>query len=155
MDLNTVTAICRPTAPTDLPAWRAGDAWLGGGTWLFSEPQTGLNRLIDLAGFDWPAIESNQDDLTIAATCTLAHLVAADLPPIFGQCCRALLGSFKIWNAATVGGNLCLALPAGPMAALLTALDGVCRIWTPDGAERRMPVPDFVRGPQQNALEAG
>jgi CO/xanthine dehydrogenase FAD-binding subunit len=65
------------------------------------------------------------------------------------------LGSFKIWNSATVGGNLCLALPAGPMAALTTALDGVCRIWMPEGGTRSLPVIDYIRGPGDNALQTG
>ena len=48
--------------------------------------------------------------LTLAATCTIAQLDRLELPsgwnaaPLVGQCCRALLGSFKIWNVATVGG---------------------------------------------------
>jgi hypothetical protein len=36
MDLNTITETARPRARDDLRGWRAGDAWLGGGTWLFS-----------------------------------------------------------------------------------------------------------------------
>ncbi len=161
MDLTTITAIGRPRERGDLPQWQAGDAWLAGGTWLFSEPQPGLRRLIDLADMGWPPLEIGAEGLRIAATCTLARLAAAELPPawraapLFGQCCRALLGSFKIWNAATVGGNLCMALPAGPMAALAVGLDGVCTIWTPEGGERRMPVADFVLGPQTTALRAG
>jgi CO/xanthine dehydrogenase FAD-binding subunit len=75
--------------------------------------------------------------------------------PLFAQCCRALLGSFKIWHAATVGGNLCLALPAGPMAALAVALRGDCLIWTPDGGERRLPAAEFILGPQHTALRPG
>ena len=70
-------------------------------------------------------------------------------------CCRSLLGSFKIWNMATVGGNICLALPAAPMVSLATALDGVAVIWTPDGGETTMPVRDFVVGAQKNALRPG
>jgi CO/xanthine dehydrogenase FAD-binding subunit len=161
MDLNTVTEIERPHGRADLQPWRTGDAWLAGGTWLFSEPQPALTRLIDLAAFGWPHLEVSPGGLRIGATCTLATLAAAEFPaawraaPLFRQCCRALLGSFKIWNAATVGGNLCMALPAGPMTALTTALDGVCTIWTPDGAERTLPVIDFVLGPNQNDLRAG
>ena len=161
MDLNSITEISRPEKRGELPAWRPGDAWLAGGTWLFSEPQPALNRLIDLAGFGWPALEIADDGLRIGATCTLSQLAAAEFPsgwlvaPLFRQCCRALLGSFKIWNAATVGGNLCMALPAGPMAALLVALDGVCLIWTRDSAVRRLSVSEFVTGPQQNALLPG
>ena len=161
MDLNTVTEIGRPACRDDLGTWRPGDAWLAGGTWLFSEPQPGLRRLIDLAELGWPALEVSASGLRIGATCTLAMLAAAEFPvgwraaPLFRQCCRALLGSFKIWNAATVGGNLCMALPAGPMAALTTALDGVCTIWTPEGGERSLAASAFISGPGENALRPG
>jgi CO/xanthine dehydrogenase FAD-binding subunit len=159
MDLNTITELCLPQDRNDFQHWRDGDAWLAGGTWLFSEPQPDLTRLIDLAGLGWPALEIGPGGLRIGATCTLAQLAGADFPwraaPLFRQCCRALLGSFKVWNAATVGGNLCMALPAGPMAALATALDGCCVIWVPDGTERRLPAGGFVVGPQRNALHNG
>jgi CO/xanthine dehydrogenase FAD-binding subunit len=161
MDLNTITEISRPGKRSDLPTWRAGDAWLAGGTWLFSEPQPSLSRLIDLAALGWEPLVIDADGVRIAATCTLAHLAAAEWPPswqaapLFRQCCRALLGSFKIWNAATVGGNLCMALPAGPMTALTVALDGMCSIWTQDGGERQVAAKDFVIAPQRNALTSG
>jgi CO/xanthine dehydrogenase FAD-binding subunit len=161
MDLNTVTEISRPVSRDDLQPWQGGDAWLAGGTWLFSEPQPALTRLIDLSGLGWPSLDVSEDGLRIGATCTLAELSAAEFPsawrasPLFRQCCRALLGSFKIWNAATVGGNLCMALPAGPMAALTVALDGVCAIWTPDGGQRQAPARDFILGPQRTTLRPG
>jgi CO/xanthine dehydrogenase FAD-binding subunit len=161
MDLNTITEVGRPAARSDLRPWRPGDAWLAGGTWLFSEPQPSLTRLIDLSGFGWPSLEIGADGLRIGATCTLAQLAAAEFPtdwpsaPLFRQCCHALLGSFKVWNAATVGGNLCMALPAGPMAALTTALEGVCTIWMPQGGEREVPAIEFIQAPQQNALRPG
>src|SRR6266478_8846337 len=49
MDLNTITALVRPRRRDDVPRWKDGDAWLAGGTWLFSEPPPCLRRLIDLA----------------------------------------------------------------------------------------------------------
>src|SRR5712671_6419640 len=49
MDLNTITEVARPRTREQLPVWTAGDAWLAGGTWLFSEPQTHLTRLLDLS----------------------------------------------------------------------------------------------------------
>ena len=161
MDLNTVSELERPRRRGDLPPWRTGDAWLAGGTWVFSEPQPGLTRLVDLSGFGWPPLGVGEQGLRIGATCTLARLAAAPLPAewraaaLFGPCCRALAGSFKIHGAATVGGNLCLALPAAPMAALAVALDGVCSVWTPGRGGRRLPAADFVLGPQRNALAAG
>jgi CO/xanthine dehydrogenase FAD-binding subunit len=161
MDLNTITEIARPRQRTDLPAWQAGDAWLAGGTWLFSEPQLSVGRLIDIVDLAWPALQITEQGLRIAATCKIAELDGATYPshwtasPLFNQCCRSFLASFKIWNMATVGGNLCMALPAGPMISLTAALDGTCTIWTPAGDERRVAVIDFVMGPQRTALGPG
>jgi len=161
MDLNTITEVARPRQRGELPAWRDGDAWLGGGTWLFSEPQVRLKRLIDVAALCWQALRVSPTGLEIAATCTIAQLNAAVLPvewiaaPLIDRCCRSFLASFKIWNTATVGGNICMSLPAGPMISLTSALDGVCTIWAADGSERHVPVADFVTGPQQNVLKPG
>jgi CO/xanthine dehydrogenase FAD-binding subunit len=161
MDLNTITEVIRPARRETLPDWREGDAPLAGGTWLFSEPQPHLRRLIDLAALDWPPLAIDADGLHIAATCTIAQLDALALPvewtaaSVIGQCCRAFVASFKIWNTATVGGNLCLSLPAGPMISLMSALDGVTTIWGLDGAERRVPVLEFVVDNRKNVLRRG
>jgi CO/xanthine dehydrogenase FAD-binding subunit len=160
MDLNSITAVARPRQRAQIEPFEAGDAWLGGGTWLFSEPQPELRRLIDLAGLGWRSLELSAAGLNIAATCTIAELAAFEEPdfaawPLIRQCCRSLLGSFKVWNVATVGGNLCMALPAGPMIALTAALDGICTIWQADGGNRTVPVVDFVLGPQQTPLQPG
>jgi CO/xanthine dehydrogenase FAD-binding subunit len=161
MDLNTITEIVQPQGRNDVPNWKDGDAWLAGGTWLYSEPQPGLRRLIDLADLRWPAITMDGRGLQLAATCTIAKLEAVSLPAgwtaaaLIGQCCRAFQASFKVLNTATVGGNVCLALPPGPMISLATALDGVCTIWSRHGGERRIPVIEFVTGVQQNMLEPG
>ncbi len=160
MDLNTVSELIEADA-TAIDRWRDGDAWLAGGTWLFSEPQRDLRRLLDLSAFDWEPLREHPGGLEIAATCTLAEL--ADWPGRAGwpasalvrDCCRALLGSFKIWNAATVGGNLCLALPAGPMTSLAVALDGVHTIWGPDGSQRTLLAREFVLDANVNALAPG
>ena len=161
MDINTVTSVARPRAREELAQFLPGDAWLAGGTWLFSEPQPGVSRLVDLAGMGWAPLRADENGLTIAATCTIAELYAFEPPPswtaapLFAECCRAFLASFKIWNMATVGGNLCMALPAGPMISLCAALDGVCTIWTPAGDARRMRVADFITGAQATALLPG
>jgi CO/xanthine dehydrogenase FAD-binding subunit len=161
MDLNTIKEVAHPQVRDQLPVWMAGDAWLAGGTWLFSEPQAHLTRLIDLTDFKWPALTINETGLTIAATCTVAELDALPCPPewiaspLIDQCCRAFLASFKIWKTATVGGNICMSLPAGPMIALTAALDGVCTIWKADGSEKKNNVADFVIGDQRNVLSPG
>lgn len=161
MDLNTITAVAHPQTRAQLPVWTAGDAWLAGGTWLFSEPQVHLRRLIDLTDLKWPALTITNSHLSIAATCTIAELDGLACPPdwlaapLIGQCCRAFLASFKIWKTATVGGNLCMSLPAGPMISLTSALGGVCTIWKAGGGEQEIPVVDLVTGNQRNRLSPG
>ena len=120
-----------------------------------------LSRLIDLTDLKWPALTVTETELSIAATCTVAQLDALSCPaewiasPLINQCCRAFLASFKIWKTATVGGNICMSLPAGPMISLTSALDGICTIWQAGGGERKIPVADFVTGDQRNVLAPG
>ncbi|NED63513.1 FAD-binding molybdopterin dehydrogenase, partial [Streptomyces sp. SID10244] len=75
--------------------------------------------------------------------------------PLFGACANALLASFKIWNVATVGGNICRAYAAAAMVSLTAGLDGVAEIWCPDGNDRRIPVAEFVTGNGTTQLADG
>lgn len=160
MDLITVREIRVPRTRDEL-VFAPGERPLGGGTWLYSEPQEGLTGLVDLTGLGWPPITVTANALVISATCTLAELSRLETRagwaahPLIWQCCTALLGSFKIWNAATVGGNIALSLPAGPMTSLTASLDATALLWAPDGTERRIPVTTLVTGARQNALEPG
>jgi CO/xanthine dehydrogenase FAD-binding subunit len=161
MNLNTVTALRHPKSAAEITDWSSGFAWLGGGTWLFSEPQPVTDTLIDLGHLGWPALETSPAGLNIGATCRIAELYHVDLPlewiaaPLIRACCNALLASFKIWNAATVGGNICMSLPAGAMISLVTALEGRCTLWPRDGVPREVPAVDFVTGNNSNVLRPG
>jgi CO/xanthine dehydrogenase FAD-binding subunit len=161
VDLNTIGEVARPKPGDGALDWRDGDAWLAGGTWLFSEPQPHLRRLIDLHGLGWQPLTVSDRGLEIAATCEIARLIALTTPadwiaaPLIGECCRAFLSSFKIWNTATVGGNVCMSLPAGPMISLTVALEGICRILNRGGGERTVAVEDFVTGNHRNVLQPG
>jgi CO/xanthine dehydrogenase FAD-binding subunit len=144
-----------------LARWQSGDAWLAGGTWLVSEPQPQLRRLLDLHAFAWEPLSVSDEGLEIAATCRLADLARFEPPSrwraghVIRSCCEALLGSFKIWNEATVGGNICLSLPAGPMTSLAASLDGVCEVWHSDGQIELVAAVDFVTGIRSNVLAPG
>jgi CO/xanthine dehydrogenase FAD-binding subunit len=163
MDLHTVNRVHRPPRAEEIPSWEAGFAWLAGGTWLFSEPQVDVHTLIDLESLNWPSLQPLGDGLEIASTCRVVELdqfVDRATPdwtavPLFRQCCRSFLSSFKIWNEATVGGNICMSLPAGPMISLTAALEGVCTLWPRGGVPRQLPVVDFVTGNHQNVLAPG
>ena len=117
MDLTAVAAYRRATTRQDL-ALAPGERFLAGGTWLFSEPNRDVTGLVDLSTMPWAPLEVSQDGLRIGATCTIAQLL--ELPahlgwraqPLFDEAAHALLASFKIWNEATVVGNVCRAYAA-------------------------------------------
>ncbi|HEY2226087.1 FAD binding domain-containing protein [Actinomycetospora sp.] len=167
MDQLTVETLDRPRDDDALRALLPGlgpdRALLGGGTYLFSAPQPHLRGLVDLTAAGWTPITADDDGLTVAATATLARLADLDPArypqwpalPLIAGCCEALVGSRKVWHVATVGGNVCLALPAGPMTTLAAALDGVATVWDAAGNERRELVEDLVVGTQATTLAAG
>jgi CO/xanthine dehydrogenase FAD-binding subunit len=160
MDLITVRDIRMPRTREEV-TFAPGEIPLGGGTWLFSERQDDITGLVDLTALGWDPIEISDAGLTVAATCTIAELLR--LParpewtahPLIAQCVNSLLASFKIWNVATVGGNICTSLPAGPMISLASALDATAVIWTAGAGERRMPVAQFILGNRRNELAPG
>ncbi|MDT0170831.1 FAD binding domain-containing protein [Pseudarthrobacter sp. BRE9] len=168
MDMNTIEAVVRTTDPAQ---WRDGDAWLAGGTVLFSYgsyafgPQP-LKRLLDLGAAGWTPITVTDDGIELAATCTIAELYTLPGLPdaanrrwpaldLVRPCCDSFVASFKVWNMSTVGGNLCTSLPAGPVISLCAGLDGTATILVPGGGSRTLPVADFITGDAANCLAPG
>ncbi|MFI5085808.1 MAG: FAD binding domain-containing protein [Actinomycetales bacterium] len=169
MDMNTIRAVV-PTA--DPAQWREGDAWLAGGTVLFSYGSSVLTRLLDVSFAGWPAITVTAGGIELAASCTIAELYELPLRgtgtgdggglterwPALGlvrPCCDSFVASFKIWNMSTVGGNICTALPAGPMISLCASLDATATILAPGGGSRDVPVADLVTGDGRTGLMPG
>ncbi|WP_328859072.1 FAD binding domain-containing protein [Williamsia herbipolensis] len=161
MDQHWVTEVLAPRTRADLTGIVDTDGVLAGGTSLMSEPNPGMTRLIDLAALDWPDLVVRDDGLEIAATCTIDTLIHADLPrtwiatTLFDAAARALLASYKIWYSATVGGNVCLALPAGAMTAMCAALDARLLVWRADGTDALLTTTDVVVGNAENSLGVG
>ena len=157
MDLATVTSHRSARERADL-LLGPGETVLAGGTWLFSEPQPEVSGLVDLTTLGWPDWEQLPGVLRIGATCTIERALGAPWGPaaaLARACADSLLMSFKVQHVATVGGNLCLALPAAAMITLVAALGGSAVIWTPEGGERRQPVVDFVTGAGTTTLTPG
>lgn len=163
MDLIGVTSVRTPRTRAEI-ALGPRDRVIGGGTWLYSEPQSGFDTVVDLTTLGWPEIEECDDVVSLAATCRLSTVHALRgrdwvAAPLFGQATEALLASTKIWNVATIGGNLCFGVPASAMVSLCTALDAAAVIWDAgaDAAstapgERRVRVADLILGPQRRAM---
>jgi CO/xanthine dehydrogenase FAD-binding subunit len=161
VDITTIEEVIREAPNPPGPLWRPGDAWLAGGTWLFSDQQPDVRRLIDLAPLGWNSLVTDADGLAIGAMCTIADLYALAGPPdwtaapLLRTSCEAFLASFKVWNSATVGGNVCMSLPASPMITMTVALEATYALWSASGRERCVEAADFVTGNHANVLGPG
>lgn len=161
MDVIDLDRVLVPTTEPELDeAMRAGARPIAGGTWFFSERRQGSPVAVDLTRMGWPVLERTGDGIRLAATATMRELQllpVAGMPAarIFAAVVERLLGGWKIHRVATVGGNIALGLPAGPMTSLFAGLDADAVIQGPGGAERRMPVGDFVGGALRPALDPG
>lgn len=161
MDQNTITALLNPDATNPGADWQKGDAWLAGGTFLLSLPLPQLRRFRDLSNMGWASLEITEAGLEIGATCLGVELLEFDYPKewtaggLLGDSIRAFLSGFKVWGVATVGGNICTSLPAGPMTTMACALDAEYLLISPDGSTRSLPAIDFVTGNNANVLQPG
>jgi CO/xanthine dehydrogenase FAD-binding subunit len=160
MDLPNIDVYLRPLNLQAVENWEQGWAWLAGGTWIFSQLDRDLKVLVDLEQLGWSEIEVRQEGLAIGATCTMASLRQWGWPENWTSVKALLsavdeLASFKVTNMATVGGNLCLALPASTFAPVMVALGASYEILSPVSPPRFVPAKDFQTGPQQTILQPG
>ncbi len=93
-------------------------------------------------------------ELRLGAACTLTELLRSPLLPPFLIQPLAGMASPAIRNAATVGGNVCNASPAGDALPMLYALDAMLLLRSLD-RERAVPIRDFITGPGKTTLAPG
>ncbi|MCZ7565393.1 MAG: xanthine dehydrogenase family protein subunit M [Burkholderiales bacterium] len=148
-----------------LEAMRGGRATiLAGGTDLMPQSQSGktplgrrlvnVRRVAELHG-----VVLANGALHIGALTTISELMASELVrrhlPILGEACEHFASS-QIRNAATLGGNVCNASPAGDTLVPLVALGAAVELASkPNGAvsTRTVPLAEFVVGPGRTRRE--
>jgi hypothetical protein len=101
VDLDTVTEI---RSARELGGWQPGDAWLAGRTYLFSEPQRHLTRLLDLSDMGWAPVQFT--DRGAGGHAILIAPDGDDLPRAFkGNLCGCTGGYRAIEDAVRGGGQ--------------------------------------------------
>jgi carbon-monoxide dehydrogenase medium subunit len=107
-----------------------------------------------IPGLDYIAFD-DQQGLRLGALTTIRALeTSVELQrkyPIISQA-ASQLGSVAIRNVATVGGNLCNALPSAETSQALVALSSQVRIIRP-GGERTVPLEGFFTGVGKTLLQ--
>jgi len=158
--MQEITTYLAPRGLDDaLRAMAARDATvLCGGTDLAPQTESGarqytaqllnIRRIEGLSG-----IEARSDEIRIGAATTISEIrrnrLLADIAPVLVEAAEHF-ASEQIRNAASVGGNLCNASPAGDTTPPLLVLDASVELacWR-DGAvqTRRVPLERFFVGP--------
>jgi CO/xanthine dehydrogenase FAD-binding subunit len=135
---------------------------LGGGTDLMVELNSGhrradavvcVNRVRELRSWLHDPVAGT---VHLGAAITYAEVMTeplATLLPAMAQAARTV-GSPQIRHAATVGGNVATASPAGDGLPVLSALDAVVHLATID-ATRDVPFAEFAIGPKRTVLQPG
>ncbi len=160
MDLYSVETYLRPKSVTEVSDWQPDWNWLAGGTWIFNQVQPQVKTLVDMQQFDWSEIEVTPQGLSIGTTCIQNDLLDFSFPKPWSAT-EALkdavreLASFKLSHAATVGGNICLALSASTFAPAMVALNASYEIWRPNNKPCFVDAVDFQTAPQQTILQPG
>lgn len=102
-------------------------------------------------------IEFKVDGLRIGATAThqsIAENAAVKAKYTAIAEAAGQIGSWQVRNLATVGGNLCSAVPSADIAPPLLAFGADVKLISRQG-ERTVPLSGFFKGPMQTVMEPG
>jgi len=148
--------------PTDLETASAllatrGSRVIAGGTDLLVTGPADTESLVDINGLGLSYIRED-DGFRIGATTCFADLIRS---PLLGRYpyrviadAAGELGHHNLRHLATVGGNICNAVPSADAPVALIALDADAIIHGPSG-ERTVPLDGFFKSVRQTVLVEG
>ena len=128
---------------------------LAGGTDLLVEKDPQVEVLIDITGLGLNYIKSDSQGVRIGATTTFADIAASSILQkspynVLAQAARQI-GTPQTRNVATIGGNICHAVPSADSAPALLVLGATLSI-ADSGGERSMEIADFFLDVRKDAL---
>ena len=128
---------------------------LAGGTDLLVEKDPQVEVLIDITGLGLNYIKSDSQGVRIGATTTFADIAASSILQkspynVLAQAARQV-GTPQTRNVATIGGNICHAVPSADSAPALLVLGATLSIACSTG-ERSMEIVDFFQDVRKDAL---
>lgn len=150
---------CATSAAEAVALLRAGPGrgiYIAGGTDLFLMMPPGVDYVVDINGAGLDRIgRTAEDELFIGAAATLQAVATSPLTQRYagGAVAAAAVhcANRPVRSTATLGGNLCNALPSADLAPILLALDAGALM--SDGAgEEIVSLADFFTGPRCTVL---
>jgi len=165
--MTEIEKYCAPSSVEEAVKILAGGpvTVLAGGTDLTPQTENGriafapalmnIRRIEEMSG-----VTLADGRIRIGALTTVAEILAdatiAEHAPVLAEAADHF-ASAQIRNAATLGGNLCNASPAGDMIIPLLVLDAEVELTAWDGGVKRRQVPlaDFFTGPGKTVKQAG
>lgn len=133
---------------------------LAGGTDLLIHIRAGVKsprHLVDLSGLGLSYVRRENGTVKIGAMTTFQEILESDIVRRDLACLAesaAEIGAVQTRNLATIGGNICSAVPSADSAPPLLALDAQVKIAGCQG-ERVLPLDRFFSGPKKNVLLPG
>jgi carbon-monoxide dehydrogenase medium subunit len=109
-----------------------------------------LHRVEGLKRVEFDTTTGLRINAMATVNAVLRHEAVVELYPGIADA-AASLAADQVRNAATVVGNLCMAVPSADMAPTLLAHDAQLRVSSPDG-ERLIPLREFFVGPRETVL---
>ncbi len=135
---------------------------VAGGSDLLLDIQQGrhapIDTLVDVSAVpELNLIEIRQGQLFIGAAVSLNRIIADPLVKEHAEAVHeacSLIGGPQVRNTATLGGNVCHALPAGDGSIALLAVGAQAEVASLEGI-RKLPVEELFLGPGRSALDPG
>ena len=128
---------------------------IAGGTDILVEKDHEVEVLIDITALGLDYIKPDNQGVKIGAATTHANIEAASAlsKRPYGVLAQAAhsIGTPQIRNVATIGGNICHALPSADSAPPLLALDATIKI-AGSARERSIDINNFFLDPKKTAL---
>lgn len=140
---------------------RPGHLAIAGGTDLIVKLRNGMfpqaAALVDISGLPFKGITREKDRVIIGSGCTMTQIIT---DKTVGEFFPALLkaastvGANQIRNAATIGGNVANASPAGDTIPALYSIEAEVLI-TGAAGDRTVAIDQFFTGPGRSVLKPG
>jgi len=130
---------------------------LAGATDVFVQDNEKVDALMDISKLGLSYIREEQEAIRIGACTTFAQIIKSDLlQKKFTALWQAAkhLADMTTRNMATLGGNLCTAVPSGDSIPPVFVGDALFTVFGAEG-EREVKAADFFTGPRQTTLQKG